>query len=677
MRRFLYAIILLLSLPMSSFAQGWPANYGGVMLQGFYWNSYSDTKWTNLESQADELAKYFDLVWIPNSAKASASTSMGYDDLYWFTNYTSTFGTESELRSMINTFKSKGIGTIADVVINHRGNVSNWVDFPSETYKGVTYQLKSTDICANDDEGKAKAWANQNGYSLSNNDDTGEDWIGMRDLDHNSANVQTCVKAYLNFLLNDLGYAGVRYDMTKGYAGKFTGMYNASANPAYSVGEYWNGNVSDVETWLSSTKVNDNIMSAAFDFPIRYTVRDAVNSGTWSILDRNTSSDGGLCKADAYKRYAVTFVENHDTQYRSSTETLDPIKKDTLAANAYILAMPGTPCIFLKHWQAYKSEIGNMIKIRKAVGITNTSSFITLGSSNNYYMMKIMGSTGKSLIAILGNVSDAETASPDIITGYTRTLFGKNFAYYTNNTDGSYCVDKTSGTYGGSVDVNVNIAGNATVVYTTDGSLPSATNGTKLTSSTKLTFGTTTTLKIALLYEGELINRETYNYKIVDFEPYDITVYVNTDNVGWTSVNFWTWNANGTHKPSNTEWPGDNVSSTTTVAGKNWYSKNYTISTIDDYVNFVFSTGTGSPQTVNMEKINKTSYFQIASTKDSNGHYNVTDITTATNINPVLDKDAGNKDGNVYNLQGMKVGKSLNGLQKGIYIVNNKKYIVR
>ena len=119
-------------------AQGWPSNYGGVMLQGFYWDSYSATKWTKLTSQADELAQYFDLVWIPQSARAKNATSMGYDPLYWFSNYNSSFGTEAELRQLITTFKQKGIGTIGDVVINHRGNVSNWVNFPAETYQGVT-----------------------------------------------------------------------------------------------------------------------------------------------------------------------------------------------------------------------------------------------------------------------------------------------------------------------------------------------------------------------------------------------------------------------------------------------------------------------------------------------------------------------------------------------------------
>ena len=47
---------------------GWPANYDGVMLQGFYWNSYTDTNWANLQSQADELSQFFNLIWVPQSS---------------------------------------------------------------------------------------------------------------------------------------------------------------------------------------------------------------------------------------------------------------------------------------------------------------------------------------------------------------------------------------------------------------------------------------------------------------------------------------------------------------------------------------------------------------------------------------------------------------------------------
>lgn len=33
----------------------WPNNYGGVMLQGFSWNSFADTRWTNLAQLASEM----------------------------------------------------------------------------------------------------------------------------------------------------------------------------------------------------------------------------------------------------------------------------------------------------------------------------------------------------------------------------------------------------------------------------------------------------------------------------------------------------------------------------------------------------------------------------------------------------------------------------------------------
>ena len=114
-RLFASIITLLATLPILS--QGWPENYPGVMLQGFYWDGYADAQWSRLEKQVDNLATTFDLLWLPQSANCGGQ-SMGYDDLYWFPgHYDSSFGTEEELKSLIATFKDKGIGTIADVVI--------------------------------------------------------------------------------------------------------------------------------------------------------------------------------------------------------------------------------------------------------------------------------------------------------------------------------------------------------------------------------------------------------------------------------------------------------------------------------------------------------------------------------------------------------------------------------
>ena len=188
------------SMSLSANAIGWPADYEGVMLQGFYWDSYQDTKWTNLESQADELSQYFKLIWIPNSGFCGGSNNMGYMPIYWFTNHNSSFGTEAQLISMINTFKAKGTGMIADVVINHRNGKSNWTDFPAEEWNGQTWFIGTDGICRNDEVANASGQAKPTG-----NYDTGDNFDGARDLDHTNANVQNNCKNYCKALLEKYG----------------------------------------------------------------------------------------------------------------------------------------------------------------------------------------------------------------------------------------------------------------------------------------------------------------------------------------------------------------------------------------------------------------------------------------------------------------------------------------
>ena len=598
------ALLLTLHLSLSTAsAQGWPADYKGVMLQGFFWDSYNDSRWARLEKQSDDLATTFDLVWVPQSGNCGGQ-SMGYDDLYWFDNYSSSFGDEEQLRSMIKTFKQKGIGTIADVVINHRKNVSNWVDFPKESYKGVTDQMTSTDICADDDGGDTKKWASSNGFSLSSNNDTGEGWGGMRDLDHKSENVQKIVKAYLDFLLNDLGYIGFRYDMVKGYSASFTKMYNESAKPQFSVGECWDSS-NTIKNWINGTSKQ----SAAFDFQFRYTIRNAINKGDWTYLGKQNDGNWPLVSNDyesgAYRQYAVTFVENHDTEKRSNAAQ-DPIKKDTLAANAYLLAMPGTPCIFLTHWKAYKQEIANMAAVRKAVGISNTSNYEVAASNRDYYAVQVTGSNGK-ILAVVGN--KAADYTPES-SGWKKAVSGYHYVYYVSGIDP------------------------ANIVYPT------------FTPST--------------------------------FVKYDITVHVNVDQVSWSTVNFWTWGGDGSHSPKKGSWPGDEVKSTTQIGGKTWYTQTYTINDEDDAVSFVFSTGSGSPQTVDVADVTQNAFFEVLSEKDGDKH-KVKDVTAdyATAIRSIEAIPEGSVK--VYSLDGRLIREALDGseaiksLKKGVYIINNKK----
>lgn len=602
-------------------SQGWASDYNGVMLQGFSWDSYNESQWKVLEKQADELKGYIDLVWLPQSGKCMESTQvMGYMPYYYF-NQNSSFGSEAELRSLITKFKAAGIGAIADVVINHR-NTDGWYTFPSETYKGVTYQMQSTDICKNDDGGTTATQAATDGVSLSQNNDEGTDFGGCRDIDHKSENVQKVIKAYLKYLKDDLGYTGFRYDMVKGFDGSHVADYNDATGVEYSVGEYWDGN-DKIESWINRT----NKKSAAFDFQFRYNVRDAVNgaangkvttSSDWSKLNSNDN----LMHDANYRRYAVTFVENHDTQKRSESEQNDPLRKDTIAANAYMLAMPGTPCIFQPHWNAYKSELKEMIAARKYAGITNMSNYANKQSKKTLYVNEVTGTKHKLLVAV-GN--DAAGYAGE--TGYTKILSGYHYAYFLSNDAETSWTSMPSGSYEEGFKTTLTAVSQtegAKLVYTLDGSNPTS-KSTTVESGKEISINGTCTLKVGLLVNGEVRNIATHQYTIEKFKAYKFMVYVNADAVKWTPLYCYTWK-----KAASVEWPGEKMTETKTIGGKTWYYKEVSIDNATELVNVIFNNGKNKPQTVDITGLTSTAYFEIETSKEGK-NYKVKDVTAEYN----------------------------------------------
>ena len=190
----------------------------------------------------------------------------------------------------------------------------------------------------------------------------------------------------------------------------------------------------------------------------------------------------------------------------------------------------------------------------------------------------------------------------------------------------------------------------AQLVYTTDGTTPTA-NSTKVASGTKIDITGNMTLKVGLLIGGTVSGIVTRTYS----EPAPvvkttINIYVNTDKVGWTAVNFWS----------------------TAIGGKQWYAKEFTINGSDDFVNLVFSTGSGSPQTVDINNVTTTKFYEVSTQKDGDKHL-VTDVTGSyTDIREVRGNMAdGSND--IYDLQGRKVTQ----MQRGIYIINGKKVVIK
>lgn len=656
MTKHLLPLLLFLGIYNNVYAQGWPANYGGVMLQGFYWNSYDDTNWTNLKSQVNDFADNFSLVWLPQSGKCLGnSQTMGYKPYYYF-NQNSSFGTEAELRDLIKTFKGKGIGMVADVVVNHH-DTDGWFTFPAEVYKGVTYQFKSTDIVANDDKGKTAKEATKQGISLSKNNDEGEDWDGCRDLDHKSQNVQTIIKAYLKYLKDDLGYTGFRYDMVKGFSGSHVADYNKSVGVEYSVGEYWDSNAR-IQSWINATLKN----SAAFDFQFRYNVCDAINSNNWAAL----KSTNNLMNDKNWRQYAVTFVENHDMEYRSSSEQQDPIRRDTLAANAYLLAMPGTPCVFFTHWLEYKDEIGAMISARKAAGITNMSDYEVKVATSAYYAVNV----NKTLYAAVGRLDKMENPGAD----WQKVLSGYHYAYFLNKSLETAFVDKASGIRDNSFKVKliaVSKDASAKLVYTTDGTAPTV-KSKQVASGDEITISSDCVLKVGLLVGGSVKGIITRNYTIQHVEEgpdafetpapgYTYNAYFVAPATWKNEVKCWAWTKTANYTGGT--WPGEKCYKIGKNGKQYIYQWCYYGTLTTPPTGIIFSNN-GSSQTDDFTFVNG-AYYDIKG--------KTTGISTPQTVKPAVSS-------NIYSLDGRIVRRnasSLEGLSKGIYVYQGKKVVVK
>ena len=680
MKKLLKTLLLTLAMPLAAQAQGWPTSYEGVMLQGFYWDSFKETRWTKLQKQAPDYNGYFSLVWLPQSGKTNGGQSMGYDPYYFF-NHNSSFGTTDELRSLINTFRTNHIGAIADVVINHH-QTNGWWSFPRETYGSETYQLQTTDIVANDDSQNTgyttAAQAVRDGITLSSNYDEGDDFSAMRDLDHKSANVQRIVKAYLKFLVNDLGYIGFRYDMVKGFNGSHVGNYNDAANVNFSVGEYWD-NSARISNWINSTGKR----SGAFDFQFKYVVNNAANSGNWAKLGQaNPFGDMPLINNSSYRRYAVTFLENHDTEVRPNGESNGPLTRDTLAANAYMLAMPGTPCVFYKHYKAYPDQIKAMIDARKTAGISNVSNYTPYRSATSYYGCIVNG-TKADLLVLVGS-GYSEPASNRFI----KVLSGHHYAYYLSPVAETAFADKPSGSYTQSFSTMltaVTATAGARLVYTLDGSTPIA-SSPQVASGAHVAInkveGSTVTLKVGLLIGGSVSNiiTRTYTFPVPEQVSFQTPPAGYTWNayfiapISWdadTEVHAWAWaSTTSNYSPDdNAKWPGDHahVYRIGQASGGRyiWQWCYYGTKTVAPKF-IIFNNGNsgiGTNQTRDMAFTN-------------GGWY---DINTTT-ANPALGVDrvttAPTHKGSdfYYTLDGLRINKPT---KKGIYIYKGHKIVVR
>ena len=419
----IFTLVTLLCVFMGFASAQVPSQSEDVMLQAFYWNSHSETKWSKLSSQADEIGSTFTLVWLPpaSAAEFGGSSNMGYHPWQW-SNLSSSWGNKSELTALIQALHNKNCKVIADIVINHHAGNNECCSFPTEnfgTYGSFTFNASC--ITKSDECGKG-----QGGYDYGHGDNPTGNYGAARDLDHNNKTVQDACKAYLQWMKNEIGYDGWRYDFVKGFNGANNKMYNQAAGGYMSVGEYYDASYDEMVNWVKET----GYTSMVFDFAFH----DAMTKwgggsdyGKLAWMDGQTPRPAGVCHSPATRKYAVTFVENHDTDEKH-TDGNWPYRGDWEKANAVMLAAPGIPCVFWRHWAACKGNIKKMIAARKAAGV-HSESDVVVNNTNGYYESTATGKRGK-LKCFVGSGWSAPA-------GYTLACSGSGWAYYTTAEGGT------------------------------------------------------------------------------------------------------------------------------------------------------------------------------------------------------------------------------------------------
>ena len=607
MKKKLLLLIVALFAPLGLFSQGWPSNYGGVVLQGFFWDSFRPadgqtdktmatmygagwgvndewyvpvTTWSGLLNQIDNIAPYIDLLWLPQSGATVCSDKsvftteaeawraghngswvctrygdlinnpdcMGFVPVFYLdhnrgetynVNGTtwapkSYFGTETELINLISAYKAAGTGAMEDVVANHKGGLSTWnegvqfaADFVDEINvigptTGKTYSIQWDW----DENGKCKdiCWDDESGMGSGNADCGGDAGKGpwARDVDHHNPATQQKVLTYLRYLKDELGYVGFRYDYARGFEPKHFAYYNTTLRPTFSVGEFW-GTSQDIKDWIKGVYDEGGFQSAAFDFPLQEQIRQAFNDASGHNF--RVLKNDGLIWDYRFKRYAVTFIDNHDTFKDLPTDASNSnyqhrVNNQIIEANCFILAMPGTPCLFYPHFMnpAWHDIIARLIKARRTAGITNESTAWSPEEIGYYSIAwRVTGENGE-LYLQLGD----EAVHAGVPDGFTQVWCNDQntcrlsiTSSLADQIDGNVkqdlvygypVVSRNSGNYSAPIVVNVKPSSEGTVlVYTTDGKAPGA-YSTQITDTAgiELSFDRNTTLKVGVLANGEV-----------------------------------------------------------------------------------------------------------------------------------------------------------------------------
>ena len=382
-----------------------------TMMQYFEWYLPNDGLWwKRCAAKATNLRNLgITQVWLPPAYKGTSQNDVGYGvyDMYDLGEFDqkgtvrTKYGTKDEYLGAISAFHRAGIQVFADIVLNHRmgGDGTETVVAVSDSPEDRNRQI--------DGARRVKVWSMFNfpgrhgkysSFKWNHTHFTGTDWdentrstdriyrfLGKKwdpDVDPEKGNFDYLMgmnvdmdnpvvvretQKWLQWYINEAHFDGLRLDAVKhisfpfyrkllSYIRETTGM----EIPA--VGEYWSG---DLQRLLYYLDMVDNEMSL-FDVALHYKFFDA-SQGRCSL---KYIFDNSLVQARPAN--AVSFVDNHDTQYGQSLQSFVEDWFKPLAYGLILLREAGTPCVFYSDYYGNPTmnlplvaNLGKLIKVRR------------------------------------------------------------------------------------------------------------------------------------------------------------------------------------------------------------------------------------------------------------------------------------------------------------------------
>ena len=388
-------------------------DFNETMMQYFEWYLPNDGLWwKRCAAKAENLAALgITQVWLPPAYKGTSQEDVGYGvyDMYDLGEFDqkgtirTKYGTKEEYIDAVRAFHRAGIRVFGDIVLNHRmggdelENITAVTDDPENRtkqlggeqtirawskftfpgrkgkYSRFTWDhrhFSGTDWDENAREKgniyrfTGKRWAPETDPENGN-----FDYLMGMNVDMSNPEVVRETKRWLNWYLKETGIDGLRLDAVKHISFPFyrellLDVRDGGRRDLPAVGEYWSGDVERLKHYLDAV---DNEMSL-FDVALHYNIFHASQAG--ANYDLRTIFNNTLVRERPGN--AVTFVDNHDTQYGQSLQSFVDGWFKPLAYALILLRQDGVPCVFYSDYygnpvrkRPLVPNLGKMIKVRR------------------------------------------------------------------------------------------------------------------------------------------------------------------------------------------------------------------------------------------------------------------------------------------------------------------------